>query len=89
MAQTAADAEIIGVINADYVVDPHWLKDLVPAFADPEVGLIQALQVTHRPVLRNSRRRVTSRKTTLAAISQGMAGDCKGHKWQLGTTTGG
>ena len=39
MAQTAADAEIIGVIDADYVVDPQWLRDLVPGFADPEVGL--------------------------------------------------
>ncbi|MCL2716225.1 MAG: glycosyltransferase, partial [Alphaproteobacteria bacterium] len=36
--QTAADAEIIGVINADLVVDPDWLKDLVPVFADPQVG---------------------------------------------------
>jgi exo-beta-1,3-glucanase (GH17 family)/cellulose synthase/poly-beta-1,6-N-acetylglucosamine synthase-like glycosyltransferase len=44
MAQTAADAEIIGVIDADYVVDPRWLRDLVPGFADPEVGLIQAPQ---------------------------------------------
>jgi cellulose synthase/poly-beta-1,6-N-acetylglucosamine synthase-like glycosyltransferase/exo-beta-1,3-glucanase (GH17 family) len=44
MAETAADAEIIGVIDADYVVDPDWLKDLVPSFADPEVGLIQAPQ---------------------------------------------
>jgi cellulose synthase/poly-beta-1,6-N-acetylglucosamine synthase-like glycosyltransferase/exo-beta-1,3-glucanase (GH17 family) len=44
MAETAADAEIIGVIDADYVVDPKWLSDLVPGFADPEVGLIQAPQ---------------------------------------------
>src|SRR5580692_1118499 len=44
MTQTAADAEIIGVIDADYVVDPRWLSDLVPGFADPEVGLIQAPQ---------------------------------------------
>jgi exo-beta-1,3-glucanase (GH17 family)/cellulose synthase/poly-beta-1,6-N-acetylglucosamine synthase-like glycosyltransferase len=44
MAQTAADVEIIGVIDADYVVDPRWLRDLVPGFADPEVGLIQAPQ---------------------------------------------
>jgi cellulose synthase/poly-beta-1,6-N-acetylglucosamine synthase-like glycosyltransferase/exo-beta-1,3-glucanase (GH17 family) len=44
MAETAADAEIIGVIDADYVVDPQWLKHLVPGFADPEVGLIQAPQ---------------------------------------------
>src|ERR1700723_1408525 len=44
MAKTADDAEIIGVIDADYVVDPQWLRDLVPGFADPEVGLIQAPQ---------------------------------------------
>jgi cellulose synthase/poly-beta-1,6-N-acetylglucosamine synthase-like glycosyltransferase/exo-beta-1,3-glucanase (GH17 family) len=44
MAETADDAEIIGVIDADYVVDPNWLKDLVPGFADPKVGLIQAPQ---------------------------------------------
>jgi cellulose synthase/poly-beta-1,6-N-acetylglucosamine synthase-like glycosyltransferase len=44
MTQTAADAEIIGIIDADYVVHPDWLKDLVPAFADPRVGLVQAPQ---------------------------------------------
>jgi exo-beta-1,3-glucanase (GH17 family)/cellulose synthase/poly-beta-1,6-N-acetylglucosamine synthase-like glycosyltransferase len=44
LAQTAADADIIGVIDADYVVRPDWLKDLVPAFADPKVGMIQAPQ---------------------------------------------
>jgi cellulose synthase/poly-beta-1,6-N-acetylglucosamine synthase-like glycosyltransferase len=53
MAQSAADAEIIGVIDADYVVDPKWLKDLVPGFADPEVGLIQAPQ-DHRDGCRSS-----------------------------------
>ncbi len=44
MARTAADAEIIGIIDADYVVQPNWLKDLVPVFADPRVGLVQAPQ---------------------------------------------
>jgi exo-beta-1,3-glucanase (GH17 family)/cellulose synthase/poly-beta-1,6-N-acetylglucosamine synthase-like glycosyltransferase len=44
MARTAADAEIIGIIDADYMVTPDWLKDLVPAFADPRVGLVQAPQ---------------------------------------------
>ena len=44
MARTAVDAEIIGIIDADYVVTPDWLKDLVPAFADPRVGLVQAPQ---------------------------------------------
>ena len=31
-------------IDADYVVQPNWLKDLVPLFADPQVGMIQAPQ---------------------------------------------
>ncbi|MGE5159076.1 MAG: glycosyltransferase [Gemmatimonas sp.] len=44
MDRTAADAEIIGIIDADYVVHPDWLKDLVPAFSDPRVGLVQAPQ---------------------------------------------
>ena len=44
LAHTASDAEIIGVIDADYVVRPDWLKDLVPAFADPQVGMVQAPQ---------------------------------------------
>jgi cellulose synthase/poly-beta-1,6-N-acetylglucosamine synthase-like glycosyltransferase/exo-beta-1,3-glucanase (GH17 family) len=44
MERTAIDAEIIGIIDADYVVQPDWLKDLVPVFADPRVGLVQAPQ---------------------------------------------
>jgi exo-beta-1,3-glucanase (GH17 family)/cellulose synthase/poly-beta-1,6-N-acetylglucosamine synthase-like glycosyltransferase len=41
---TAADAEIIGVLDADYVVQADWLNDLVPVFSDPTLGLIQAPQ---------------------------------------------
>jgi exo-beta-1,3-glucanase (GH17 family)/cellulose synthase/poly-beta-1,6-N-acetylglucosamine synthase-like glycosyltransferase len=44
MVHTAADAEVIGVIDADYVVHQDWLKDLTPLFADPGVGLVQAPQ---------------------------------------------
>jgi exo-beta-1,3-glucanase (GH17 family)/cellulose synthase/poly-beta-1,6-N-acetylglucosamine synthase-like glycosyltransferase len=44
MTHTASDAEIIGVLDADYVVDPHWLADLVPSFAASSVGMIQAPQ---------------------------------------------
>ncbi len=44
LAHTAEDASIIGVIDADYVVQPHWLKDLVPEFSDARVGMIQAPQ---------------------------------------------
>jgi exo-beta-1,3-glucanase (GH17 family)/cellulose synthase/poly-beta-1,6-N-acetylglucosamine synthase-like glycosyltransferase len=51
LEHTAPEAEIIGVLDADYVVDPAWLKDLVPAFADPAVGLVQAPQ-DHRDAAR-------------------------------------
>jgi len=44
LAHTASDADIIGVIDADYVVSADWLKDLVPLFADPQVGLVQSPQ---------------------------------------------
>ena len=44
LAHTAPDAEIIASIDADYVVDPAWLKDLVPLFADPRVGFVQSPQ---------------------------------------------
>ncbi|MFH3480954.1 glycosyltransferase [Xanthobacter variabilis] len=44
LEHTAPDAEIIGIIDADYVVTPDWLKDLVPVFEDPTVGLVQAPQ---------------------------------------------
>ncbi|HEX5213473.1 MAG TPA: glycosyltransferase [Pseudolabrys sp.] len=44
MAHTAADTEVLGVIDADYVVRPDWLKELVPLFADANIGLVQAPQ---------------------------------------------
>ena len=44
LEHTAADAEIVGIIDADYVVRADWLKDLMPAFADPKVGMVQAPQ---------------------------------------------
>jgi exo-beta-1,3-glucanase (GH17 family)/cellulose synthase/poly-beta-1,6-N-acetylglucosamine synthase-like glycosyltransferase len=51
LEHTAPEAEIIGVLDADYAVQPDWLKDLVPAFADPAVGLVQAPQ-DHRDASR-------------------------------------
>src|SRR3954462_2943166 len=44
MDRTAVDAEIIGVIDADYAIEPDWLKELVPVCADARVGLVQAPQ---------------------------------------------
>jgi cellulose synthase/poly-beta-1,6-N-acetylglucosamine synthase-like glycosyltransferase len=44
LEHTASEAQVIAVIDADYVVHKDWLKNLAPAFEDPLVGLVQAPQ---------------------------------------------
>jgi len=44
LAQTSPDAAIVAVIDSDYQVQPHWLKDLVPLFAAPAIAIVQAPQ---------------------------------------------
>lgn len=44
LQQTAADAEVVAVIDSDYVVDPNWLRDLVPYFANDRIAIVQAPQ---------------------------------------------
>lgn len=44
LEQTNENAEIIAVIDADYVVESSWLIDLVPLFDDPKVAIVQAPQ---------------------------------------------
>jgi exo-beta-1,3-glucanase (GH17 family)/cellulose synthase/poly-beta-1,6-N-acetylglucosamine synthase-like glycosyltransferase len=44
LAQTAADADIIGVIDSDYMVEPLWLRDLVPHFDRERIAIVQAPQ---------------------------------------------
>jgi exo-beta-1,3-glucanase (GH17 family)/cellulose synthase/poly-beta-1,6-N-acetylglucosamine synthase-like glycosyltransferase len=44
LAHTAADAQIIAVIDSDYVVEPGWLRDLTPAFHDQRIAIVQAPQ---------------------------------------------
>ena len=44
LERTSGDAEIVAVIDSDYVVDPAWLRDLAPGFLDPRVGIVQAPQ---------------------------------------------
>ncbi|MCW8969719.1 MAG: glycosyltransferase [Rhodospirillales bacterium] len=53
----APDAEIIALLDADYVVSKDWLKDLVPVFADPKVALVQAPQ-DHRDGEENAFKKV-------------------------------
>ena len=61
LEHTAPEAEIIGVLDADYVVRTDWLKDLVPAFADPRVGFVQAPQ-DHRDADRHITQMVMNRE---------------------------
>ncbi|MCG3170067.1 MAG: hypothetical protein CALGDGBN_01604 [Pseudomonadales bacterium] len=42
--RTAPDAEIVAVIDADYLVEPTWLQYLAPHFADPRIAVVQAPQ---------------------------------------------
>jgi len=44
LRETAADAEVVAVIDSDYVVDPNWLRDLVPYFKHERVAIVQAPQ---------------------------------------------
>jgi cellulose synthase/poly-beta-1,6-N-acetylglucosamine synthase-like glycosyltransferase len=44
VTQTDPRAEIIAIIDSDYEVDPAFLKELVPAFADSQVAFVQTPQ---------------------------------------------
>ena len=44
LEHTAPDAQIIAVIDSDYVVEPSWLRELTPAFSDLRVAIVQAPQ---------------------------------------------
>ncbi len=44
ITQTDPSAEIIGVVDADYVLEKNWLKSTIPYFEDPKVGVVQAPQ---------------------------------------------
>jgi cellulose synthase/poly-beta-1,6-N-acetylglucosamine synthase-like glycosyltransferase len=44
LAQTAPDAEIIGTIDSDYQIQPDFLRELTPAFADPAIAFVQTPQ---------------------------------------------
>jgi len=44
LARTAPDAEVVAVIDADYVVDARWLRDLTPAFQNERIAIVQGPQ---------------------------------------------
>jgi exo-beta-1,3-glucanase (GH17 family)/cellulose synthase/poly-beta-1,6-N-acetylglucosamine synthase-like glycosyltransferase len=47
LTKTANEAVIVAVVDADYVVNPDWLNNLVSYFEDASVGIVQAPQA-HR-----------------------------------------
>ncbi|MEO5363899.1 MAG: glycosyltransferase [Magnetococcus sp. DMHC-8] len=44
LQHTDARAEIVAVIDSDYLVDPGWLRDLTHPFQKPDVAIVQAPQ---------------------------------------------
>ncbi|MBF0159564.1 MAG: glycosyltransferase [Magnetococcales bacterium] len=44
MRHTDPQAEVIAVIDSDYVVDSHWLRHLVPHFQKADIAIVQAPQ---------------------------------------------
>jgi len=44
LRETDPDAEVVAVIDSDYLVEPNWLRDLVPFFDDPKMAIVQAPQ---------------------------------------------
>jgi exo-beta-1,3-glucanase (GH17 family)/cellulose synthase/poly-beta-1,6-N-acetylglucosamine synthase-like glycosyltransferase len=50
LRQTDPEAGWVGVVDADYLVDPRWIQAVSGYFQDPTTGLIQAPQA-HRDAL--------------------------------------
>ncbi len=42
--RTVSDAEVVAVIDADYIVEPGWLLALAPHFVEPRIGVVQGPQ---------------------------------------------
>ena len=42
--RTAAEAEVVAVIDSDYMVSPNWLRVLIPQFAESNMAIVQAPQ---------------------------------------------
>ena len=44
LERTDAVAEVVAVIDSDYLVEPNWLRELVPLLDDPQMAIVQAPQ---------------------------------------------
>jgi exo-beta-1,3-glucanase (GH17 family)/cellulose synthase/poly-beta-1,6-N-acetylglucosamine synthase-like glycosyltransferase len=59
LSKTNPSAEVIGIVDADYVVTTDWLADLIPHFTAPNVAVVQAPQA-HREWEHNFFRRMSN-----------------------------
>jgi exo-beta-1,3-glucanase (GH17 family)/cellulose synthase/poly-beta-1,6-N-acetylglucosamine synthase-like glycosyltransferase len=59
LKETAPEADVVAVIDADYVVRPDWLAALTGHFHDPKVAVVQCPQA-HRDFEHNRFRRMTA-----------------------------
>ena len=53
LQQTDPEAEVVAVIDSDYLVHPDWLRDLVPQFTNNNIAIVQAPQ-DYRDVCENA-----------------------------------
>ncbi len=44
LRHTAPAAQVVAVIDSDYVVSPDWLRDMAPQFDEPKIAIVQAPQ---------------------------------------------
>jgi exo-beta-1,3-glucanase (GH17 family)/cellulose synthase/poly-beta-1,6-N-acetylglucosamine synthase-like glycosyltransferase len=44
LRNTHPNADIVAVIDSDYIVDRTWLRDLIPQFTNPDIAIVQAPQ---------------------------------------------
>jgi exo-beta-1,3-glucanase (GH17 family)/cellulose synthase/poly-beta-1,6-N-acetylglucosamine synthase-like glycosyltransferase len=44
LQKTSEQADVIAVIDSDYVVAPNWLRELAPQFVNPKIAVVQAPQ---------------------------------------------
>ena len=59
LKETVPEADVVAVIDADYVVRPDWLSTLTGHFHDPKVAVVQCPQA-HRDFEHNRFRRMTA-----------------------------
>ena len=50
LRETAPDTDVVAVIDSDYIVTRNWLRDLVPAFTNPKLAIVQAPQDYRDPL---------------------------------------